>query len=295
MQYALIRNNSIVNIVNSDEEFVQSLISQNMIDEGVVIESEDPKPQVGWQYVGSVFSDPLMTVPIVKAQKMADLKTAIEAYIEERYSTLTRTQFLNLYTLSKFDRLAARAAYIRTGLNWFQSVANYATVAGAQIQALNTVNALVAYQWDIAPNVIADPLIKIGTALAISESAQVIAATATGDTTTTSATDVLLDSMTLTPAAGTYFVVGSTSVESTSNGGSVTLSIYANGVQAPGSERPAIPFIKGVLLGNETTIETLCTQATVTVNGSQAIELRWRRSAGTATAHQRSMNLIQVA
>lgn len=295
MLYALIKNSTVINIVNTDSSFIGVLVSTNAIDEGVDISAVSPKPQVGWTYIASVFADPNATVPILKAQKMADLKAAIEAYIEERYSTLTRTQFLNLYTLSKFDRLAARAAYIRTGLNWFQSVATYATTAGAQIQALGTVNELKAYQWDITPNVIANPLIKIGTALAISESAQTIAVAATADTTTTSASDVLMNSMTLTPAAGSYLVMCSASVECDTAGGTISASIYSGGSQVTGTERAAIPLMVGVILNAATTIETIATQGIATVNGSQAIEFRWKRSAGTATAHQRNMHLIAVS
>jgi len=37
------------------------------------------------------------------------------------------------------------------------------------------------------------------------------------------------------------------------------------------------------------------TQAVVTVNGSEAIEARWRAAVGTATAHDRSMTIIRLS
>lgn len=118
-------------------------------------------------------------------------------------------------------------------------------------------------------------------------------ASATADTTTTSATDVLMNSMTLTPAAGTYGVVFSTSLESSSNNAIISVSVYAGGVQAAHSERQAEPATSGGL-GSSAANMPVSTNAEVTVNGSQAIEIRWRITAGTATAHQRTMNIRRV-
>lgn len=112
-------------------------------------------------------------------------------------------------------------------------------------------------------------------------------AEASGDITTTSTSDVLATSMTLTPAAGTYQVWFTTSVDNGSNNTRVFASIYAGGVQTAASERQfarATQAITGVL----------ATSAKVTVNGSQAIEALWRVSAGTGTMHQRTLVIMKV-
>lgn len=118
---------------------------------------------------------------------------------------------------------------------------------------------------------------------------------ATSNTTTTSSSDVLMNAMTTTPAAGTYLVLFSTSVESSSNNSDLRISIYSGGSQATHSERWAVPqFSSGGLGGSPSIPIPIATHAVVTVNGSQAIEGRWRRSAGTATAHQRSLSIFKV-
>lgn len=112
-------------------------------------------------------------------------------------------------------------------------------------------------------------------------------ASATVDDTTASATDVLIVGMTLTPAAGTYLALFSTSAVNSGNGASrMFFSIYSDGVQVAHSEREI-----GVAGGANSAVNT---NAVVTVNGSQAIEARWRAVAGTNTAHERSLTLIRL-
>lgn len=119
---------------------------------------------------------------------------------------------------------------------------------------------------------------------------------ATADTTTTSSSDVLMNAMTITPAAGTYLVWFSTSLESNSTNSVVRINIYSGGSIVSASERWAVPqFSAGGLGGSPSIPIPIATQATVTVNGSQAIEGRWRRSAGTATAHQRTLTILKVS
>jgi hypothetical protein len=113
-------------------------------------------------------------------------------------------------------------------------------------------------------------------------------ATATADTTTTSSSDVLVNSMTKTPASGNYLVWFSGSVEHPTNSASIFMSIYAGGTQAAYSE---VLYKRG----NQTVSTPFNCVAKVTVNGSQAIEGRWRTNTGTATMHQRSLTILKVA
>ena len=116
-------------------------------------------------------------------------------------------------------------------------------------------------------------------------------ATATGTITTTSTTDVLATSMTLTPAAGTYLVFfrGAAWNTSTGAGLGVFLSIYAGGSQDAGSQ---------LFLSDGTNFNTPFTcVAVVTVNGAQAIEGRWRIAAGSGTASMlstRALTIVQI-
>jgi hypothetical protein len=112
---------------------------------------------------------------------------------------------------------------------------------------------------------------------------------ATGDTTTASATDVQVNGMTITPISGRYKVWFSGAVNHSSNGGSSEMSIYAAGVKNDPSERR---MKRGAGQGDVTT--AFCCMAEVEVNGSQAIEGRWRTSGATATMHERTLSVLKV-
>jgi hypothetical protein len=100
---------------------------------------------------------------------------------------------------------------------------------------------------------------------------------------TTSATDTLMTGMTITPAAGTYQVSVRAEVSATTNNRNVTVSVYSGGSKVADSE--VVSFIRtGNGLFTSADIQNTTTDAIVTVNGSQAIETRWRTSGGTAQA-----------
>jgi hypothetical protein len=111
-------------------------------------------------------------------------------------------------------------------------------------------------------------------------------ATTTSGASTSSPSDVLVPSMTLTPAAGTYQVWFSGSVDA--SGETVFLSIYSGGAQASGSESTA-----SATFGAHD--EPFCCVARVVVNGSQAIEGRWRVSANSVNIGDRTLMIKRVA
>jgi hypothetical protein len=112
-------------------------------------------------------------------------------------------------------------------------------------------------------------------------------AEAAGDITTTSTSDVLATSMTLTPSSGTYAVSFTTSVENDSSGASTFINIYQAGTIVSASERQRTH--------NRTDDSSgLSATARVTVNGSQAIEGRWRVSSNQGTMHERTLLIIEV-
>jgi hypothetical protein len=112
-------------------------------------------------------------------------------------------------------------------------------------------------------------------------------ANATADDNTASLTDVLMVGMTQTPVAGTYLVIWSGAITNSGNGAErAFVSLYFNGTQVTATERGV-----GVAGGAYVPVST---QGIVTVNGSQAIELRWRSVGGTSTVRQRKMTLLRV-
>ena len=111
---------------------------------------------------------------------------------------------------------------------------------------------------------------------------------ATGDFPTGSTSDVLVTSMTLTPAAGTYLVLLSWQHLHGSNNGLAIGSIYSAGVQVPASERIQHHTPGGVQ-------RISASQARVSVNGSQAIDFRVRTNTGTLTIQNRSLTLVRLS
>lgn len=104
-------------------------------------------------------------------------------------------------------------------------------------------------------------------------------------------TDTLLAGMTLTPLAGRYLVWFSCDLNSTAAGDVVSISIYVGGVQKADSLRKVMPFAGGTLTSGSQRVG-VDTNGLVTVNGSQAIEIRWSTSAGAPTAAARTLNIL---
>ncbi len=116
-------------------------------------------------------------------------------------------------------------------------------------------------------------------------------AEANGDITTTSTTDVVATSMTLTPPSGTYMVWFTGSASNSGNNNMVITSIWSAGSQVSASERENK---RGAGQGDVHT--AFSCMARVTVNGSQAIEGRWRVDAGTGTLELgRTLAIIEVS
>jgi len=104
--------------------------------------------------------------------------------------------------------------------------------------------------------------------------------------TTTSTTDVLMTGQTVTPVAGDYLVWFSGEVFGSVNGGLISASIYFGGVQEAASAR--------TVHGNQNENRVIACMGKATLNGSQAIEVRWKTSAGTASCTRRQLYLIRI-
>lgn len=115
---------------------------------------------------------------------------------------------------------------------------------------------------------------------------------ATASATTTSTSDVLLTTMTTTPAAGTYLVTYSGTATENTGGATITLSVYVAASQQTASVRTAIPFSSAALAVAQPMV--MATNAIVTVNGSQTVQIEWHVSAGTGTINQRTMDIVRL-
>lgn len=128
---------------------------------------------------------------------------------------------------------------------------------------------------------------------AIANGLMLYTVSSTSSTTTTSGSDVALNSMTITPIAGTYYVIFDTTVQSTTGGNSINISIYVGGSQITNSSR-VVQFPTATLIDSGYPF-TMFTQApAITVNGSQAIAIEWHTSGGTATCLNRTLTCIKT-
>lgn len=103
------------------------------------------------------------------------------------------------------------------------------------------------------------------------------------------ASDVLMTGMTITPTAGTYLVLASCTSNNSGNNTNF-ISVYSGGVQVSGTQQ-AIVRTHNNLANFKIQYVSNCQ---VTVNGSQAIDIRWRVSAGTGTCYSRYLTIIKV-
>lgn len=120
-----------------------------------------------------------------------------------------------------------------------------------------------------------------------------IEVSATADTTTTSNTPATLNTMSITASAGTYLVVFSASTTSNGTNCTQTFALYNNGTIKSDSSRTIQPYDGGTLAA-ATAVGAVAINALVTVTAG-AVEIRWSTSGGTATCHQRTMNLVRLA
>lgn len=104
---------------------------------------------------------------IAKAAKLQAVQDSINAYIDLYYPFLIRTQLFNLYILAKFDLLVLRAAYIRPGINWINSITVYGMSVYNTVNAMTNVDTINAFTWDIASHVGSNPQITLAGALGI--------------------------------------------------------------------------------------------------------------------------------
>ena len=113
--------------------------------------------------------------------------------------------------------------------------------------------------------------------------------TETANTSTTSLTYVVVSGMTVTPAAGTYKVDFSASGNIDTAGALGNYALFVGGTIVAHTERDhSYP-------GTTTEVDrSLHTQAIVTPNGAEAVDVRYQTTDGTYTVHERSLILLRL-
>lgn len=116
-------------------------------------------------------------------------------------------------------------------------------------------------------------------------------ATATANATISATSDTQLNSMTLTPGAGTYLLLFSTSADNAAAGISVFYSVYVNSVQVAHSEREF--WAEASISANLGAMPVLIA-CVVTPTAGQVVEIRARRVTNNWTNYERTLTLMKV-
>lgn len=127
----------------------------------------------------------------------------------------------------------------------------------------------------------------------LAQGLSVIEVSDTSNATTTSGTDALLTTMTISASAGTYMLFFSTTITSNNAGAAITVSVYNNGVQDASTVMKISPFDGGTLSAT-TARGSVAIQRAVTVT-TGAVQIRWSTSGGTATCGSRVMTMLRVS
>jgi len=123
-------------------------------------------------------------------------------------------------------------------------------------------------------------------------SSDLLQATATGDTSTSSTTDVLIPSMSLSAASGdgSYIAYFSTSIFGDS-GATIFISLYVNGVQVAHTQRRQ--FQESSIIDTEFMLGIV---SGLTLTDGDVVDVRWRTSAtDQITAHERTLVLQKIS
>ena len=112
-------------------------------------------------------------------------------------------------------------------------------------------------------------------------------ATATATTSTSSTTYVALDSMTLTPGAGTYLALLHALVDHNATNSRVDITLFANGIEVTATGMST--------WGDAVDTTSVSTMAVITVAGGQAIEGRWKVNGNTQDIRNRRLTLVRLS
>lgn len=104
---------------------------------------------------------------------------------------------------------------------------------------------------------------------------------------TTSITDILIPSMSLTPAKGTYLVIYNASIVQSNSTASNIWSVFKANLKIADSERT-----QRAPSSNAPMVQS--THTLVVVDGTQTVDVRTRTSTGTVTINARSFTLIKI-
>lgn len=113
------------------------------------------------------------------------------------------------------------------------------------------------------------------------------------DTTTTSVTYTQMDTMTVTPGAGDYMVTFSTSIQKSTGASIQSVSLFVGGVQVTHTER-LLDSEGSYDSGDIYVLPVVINAYIASVGASDAIEVKWKTDAGTATAHERTLTVQPV-
>lgn len=163
-----IDNNKIVNVIiaSSDDVFDPAFLWDDI--SGVV-----PKPQIDWTYVlpgiYTAPAAPVVSIPDAIQINLAKFQLAMQEFIESRYSTIVRMNFIGIYLNAVINNLSNRQAYIGPLFVWQNSIIEYASTYMATVRALTDSATIASTVWDFSALASSDPGLSPLTAIQIED------------------------------------------------------------------------------------------------------------------------------
>lgn len=167
-KYAILKNSMVLNVIEADSSFIQSLIESLKIDSAVDVSNELQTVNVGDKYVDGVFTTAL-SKPQAIARRNNEFMTELWAWRDMKYSANVREGFRTLLSLAIKNGLTNRENYVTQLEDWAEDVILFARDVAVALQAQSTATDVLAYQWDFSSLDISDPKITLLGAIQISD------------------------------------------------------------------------------------------------------------------------------
>jgi hypothetical protein len=172
-------------------------------------------------------------------------------------------------------------------VNWQTDVdQRFSTIGGGDLY-LDADGELLGTKDPISPLGLATKQYAESVASTVGPDTNILFSEVTTNTTSVLPSRVVLDTMTVTPPAGTYLFTFSCAFTNSNNNNTVEFTIVSGGVDVGGATRSPTTTANKV--------DSTMIQAIVTVNGAETVEVEWGTTGNTASTFERQLTYMRVS
>lgn len=166
-KWAIVIGTTVTGYLLADLPFIQGYTAK--FDYAIDLTINGGNPLIGYTYDPNTdtFSAPVPSLAVAKINKIAAFQTAMQTFVNSRYSSDVRMNFIGIYINAQRNLLLNRQAYVAQLFPWQNSVITFAATTIAAINALSTPQDVIAYTWDLSSLISSDPYLSPIAALQI--------------------------------------------------------------------------------------------------------------------------------